>query len=94
MRHTTLLLVIQIGLLTACQQTSRKDDSDKLKLVLEDYFGGIKTKNLQQMNDVTTTDFILYEDGKIFNNDSLINLLNTFPKFTAEYTFDNFKIKR
>jgi hypothetical protein len=59
---------------------------------LFDYFDGIKNKNFDKMNDVTTNDFIIYEDGKVWNNDSLINLIKTFPKFRVNYTFNNFKI--
>ena len=41
------------------------------------------------MNEITTNDFVLYEDGKVWNNDSLIKFLNKFPKLTVEYKFDN-----
>ena len=92
MKKVILILLIQVGLLTACKQTNQKDDPEKLKAVLVDYFDGIKTKDFQKMKDLTTNDFVLYEDGKIFNNDSLIKVINSFPKFTAEYKFDNFDI--
>lgn len=92
MKHVIPLFVILVGLLTACQQTNQKDDPEKLKSVLMDYFNGIKTKDFQKMKEVTTSDFILFEDGKVFNNDSLVNFINSFSKFNADYKFDNFKI--
>jgi len=48
--------------------------------------------DLDKMNEATTSDFMLYEDGKIWNNDSLSALLSTFPKYTAIFKFDNFNI--
>ena len=92
MKRTIVFIAILFGLLAACHQTNRKDDPEQLKSVLMDYFNGIKTKDFQKMNDVTTSDFLLYENGKIFNNDSLFNMLNNFSKFKAEYKFDNFRI--
>jgi uncharacterized protein (DUF2164 family) len=92
MKSSILFLVIQVGLLTACQQTNQKDDPEKLKSVLMDYFNGIKSRDINKMNAVTTTDFVLFEDGQVFNNDSFVNFLNSFSKFNADYKFDNFKI--
>lgn len=92
MKKTIYPLLVLVGLLNACQYNNPTDDPENVKRVLLDYFDGIKNKDFQKMKDVTTSDFILYEDGKVFNNDSLINMLNTFPKFKAVYTFDNFQI--
>lgn len=92
MKRTILFLTILMGLLTACQQTNQKDDPEQLKSVLMDYFNGVKNRDIDKMNAVTTTDFVLFEDGKVFNNDSLVNMLNHFSKFNADYKFANFKI--
>lgn len=92
MKKLILIVLIQAALLTACQQKNQKDDPEQLKAVLIDYFNGIKTKDFQKMKDITTSDFILFEDGKVYNNDSLISLLKNFPNYSAEYKFDNFKI--
>lgn len=81
-----------VCLLTACRQSNKTDDPEKLKAVLIDYFDGMKTKDFQKMKDLTTNDFMLYEDGRVFNNDSLVKALNAFPKFKADYKFENFKI--
>lgn len=45
------------------------------------------------MKDLTTSDFILYEDGMIYNNDNLSNLINSYPKFSVDYTFRDFNIQ-
>ena len=85
-------ITVLIALLLGCKSTNQTDDPENLKGVLFSFFDALKAKDYQKLKEVTTADFILYEDGKIYNNDSLVKALNKFPKFTAEYKFDNFKI--
>ena len=44
------------------------------------------------MKDITASDFILFEDGQVYNTDGFIAAVKNFPKFSVEYKFDNFKI--
>ncbi len=90
MKRIILPLVLQIMILTCCQKPS--DDPEKLKAVLNGYFDGITTKDYQKLNDLTTEDFILYENGKVWNNDSLIKSISRYPNSTINYEFDNLKI--
>jgi hypothetical protein len=92
MKTTILSLFVVLGLLGACQQNKPPDDPQLLKQVLFDYFDGLKNRDLNKMNSVTTNDFLLFEDGRVWNNDSLINALNKFSAFDVELKFDNFKI--
>ena len=87
----TFLLVV-LGLLAGCQQKESVDDAEKLKQVLVHYFDGIKARDLARMNEVTTDDFVLFENGRVWNNDSLMSALIKFSKFEADYTFINYKI--
>jgi len=63
-----------------------------LKPVLTGYFDAIKTKDFQKMKDLSPEDFVLSEDEKVFNNDSLIKLITGIPFARADYRFDNFVI--
>lgn len=89
-RLSIILLAIGVG--ASCNPEKKTDDSEVLKDVLEEYFNGIKNRDLNKMNSVTTTDFILFEDGNIWNNDSLVNSLNTFNSFKAKWTFDYVRV--
>ena len=89
MKKLSILLLTQVILLSACQQ-KKVDDPEQLNGVVVSFFDGIKTKDFQKMNDLTTADFVIFEDGKLFNNDSLFKQMNSFAKYTAEYAFDNF----
>jgi hypothetical protein len=90
MRTKSILLILLIGYLCSCHQSI--DNEDSVKQALNSYFDGIKNKDIQKMNDVTTKDFILFEDGKVWNNDSLFNRITTLPKFTANYRLEFVKI--
>jgi hypothetical protein len=89
MKKVPILLLTQVILLGSCQE-KKADDPEQLNSVVVGFFDGIKTKDFQKMIDLTTPDFVIFEDGKLFNNDSLFKQMNSVAKYTAEYTFDNF----
>ncbi len=93
MKTRNIFLIILTGLIISCQLNTPKDSPEELKQILIDYFDGIKNMDFNKMKEVTTNDFTLYEDGKIWNNDSLINFIKTFPPFKIDYKFDNFNIQ-
>ena len=94
MNTRIVLHVAALVLLIGCQQSHPTDDPEILKKILFDYFDGIKVKDLTKMNAVTTYNFVLFEDGKIWNNDSLVtNLTKYYKTFNPTFTFDNFEIK-
>ena len=89
----TLAILVMGGLIIySCQQNKTTDDPEKLKAVLTDYFDAIKTRDFQKLKDLSTNDFVLFEDGKVFNNDSLISLISSMPDATVDYKFENFVI--
>ncbi len=85
-----LTVVLGLGLFTSCQQ--KKDDSEVLKKILTDYFDGIKTNDLDKLNSLTTTDFVLFEDGAIWTNDSLVKPIPGVKSFKGTWTFDDMKV--
>ncbi len=93
MKARSILWVVLTGMMIACQQNKPADPPEALKQVLFDYFDGIKNQDFDKMREVTTDDFTLYEDGKVWNNDSIINFVKMFPDATIDYTFDHFNVK-
>lgn len=89
---STLLLLLALRLLPGCQQTKPIDDPQILKTVLRNYFDGIKNRDIKKLNEVTTNDFVLFEDGKVWSNDSLINSLSSLTSFKGDWKFDNMKV--
>jgi len=93
MKKTTLLSVILcIGLLCRAQPNQTTDNPEQLKKVLTSYFTGIENKDFAIMKAVTTEDFVLYENGSVWNNDSAFMNIKRHLPFTVKYKMDNFKI--
>jgi hypothetical protein len=83
-------IALSIWLMAGCHD--KKDDPEILKKILIDYFDGIKTRDLGKLNSLTTTDFILFENGKIWTNDSLVKLNPKVKSFEGKWTLDNMKV--
>jgi len=81
-----LTIILGLGLLTNCEQ--KKDDPEILKKILTEYFDGIKTQDLAKLNSLTTSDFVLFENGAIWTNDSLVTLKEKFSSFNGDWKLD------
>jgi hypothetical protein len=86
------VFALAIGLLGVGRPKQPTNDAEKLKQVLTGYFEGIETKDTVKMKALTTDDFILYENGAVWNNDSAFMNIRRHMPFTVKYTFANFKI--
>lgn len=91
MKHV-LCAVILIGFVSGCYQSKPVGDPNELKQVYESYFHGIETKDHKKLIDATTNDFVLFEMGRVWNNDSVfMNIERNLP-FEVKYTFSDYKI--
>lgn len=70
-----------------------KLDINQSKQVVIDYYQAMSDKNFEAMKSVSTSDFIIYEDGKIWNNDSLISLISTMPEASVTFDFKDFNFE-
>ena len=91
-KFSTLIIILGFGLLTNCKQ--KNDDPEILKKILTDYFDALKTTdvNIDRLNALTTADFILFEDGIIWTNDSLVKPIPGVKSFKGQWTFDKMKV--
>lgn len=85
-----LTIILGLGLLTNCEQ--KKDDPEILKQILTDYFDGIRTQDLEKLNSLTTSDFVLFEYGVIWTNDSVVTIKEKYSSFKGDWKFDNIKV--
>ena len=90
-RCAATILIFGLGFLAKCRNKSN-DDQDMLKMVLVNYFDGIKTNDHKKMTDAITDDFLLYENGRAWNNDSVYLNMERSSPYTVEFIFDNMKI--
>jgi lysophospholipase L1-like esterase len=79
-------------LLADCHSGGHTDDPSLLRRVLTDYFDGIDKHDTVKMRAVTTDDFILYEDGLAWNNDSAFQNIRRNLPFRVKYTLENMRM--
>lgn len=64
---------------------------DVVKEVVENYYEGIRQHDKESMISATTSDFILYEDGKVWNNDSVFREMGRH-RYSVNFTFTDFEV--
>ncbi|WP_438027452.1 nuclear transport factor 2 family protein [Sorangium sp. So ce233] len=79
------------GALPACQP-NRPDSPETLKAVIVSYFDCVSRKDFTRMKTLTTPDFVIYENGKIVNNDGLIEIIKESPVTKATFSLDDVRI--
>jgi hypothetical protein len=92
MKSTKLFAVISILFFWSCQQAKTPQNNEKLQLVLNTFFDGVRTKDTSKIKSVLTNDFILYGHGKALNYDGLAKLIKGFPNVKTEHKLDSFSI--
>lgn len=85
-----LALIFMLVIVTAFNGT-RSDGPATLINVLNNYFQGIATKNRAMLDSNCTRDYILFEHGAIWNNDSLWAVMQSEPAISIRFKLDNFK---
>ena len=90
--HCIRCLLSGLAFLLACRNTTPADDTELLKKLVTSWFEAIGTKDFEKMKALTTDDFVLYEDGLVWNNDSVFaNIRRNLP-FTVKYRLNNFRV--
>lgn len=85
-----LTFILILGLLASCKP--KRDDPEILKNILTEYFDGIRTQDLDKLNSLTTKNFVLFENGKIWTNDSLVTIKERYASFKGEWKLDSMKV--
>jgi lysophospholipase L1-like esterase len=86
LRYFLLLLIMPTsGAFAAAKDTAI------MKGLIRDYFDGVATRNFRKLNSVTTGDFVIYEDGKTWNNDSVFRNIQYHQPFSVIFTLNGFR---
>lgn len=92
MKIHVLLVALVAGLLACQQHANPAEEQEKIKQVLIGYFEGISTKDFAKMDALCTDDYVLFESGMVWNNDSLANNVKKFPG-RLQFRFDSFNVR-
>ncbi|HSR59647.1 MAG TPA: nuclear transport factor 2 family protein [Robiginitalea sp.] len=66
---------------------------EEARQVLVDYFRAISDNDFDALKNLSTPDYVLFEDGQIWNNDSLIQALKKMPEASVAYELKDFSFK-
>jgi lysophospholipase L1-like esterase/ketosteroid isomerase-like protein len=80
----TILLLLSLAARPA-------SDSTTFRQLISTYFNGIAAQRFTQMASACTDDFVLYEDGKVWNNDSVFKNIQYHKPFRVTFTQSDFK---
>jgi hypothetical protein len=87
-----ILLIILFGCTNPSIECTKVDEIMAEEVII-DYFGAISDKKFDDLKILSTQEYVLYEDGAIWNNDSLINLVKSMPQAQIKYELKDFNVK-
>jgi ketosteroid isomerase-like protein len=89
MKRTIATLLLALGIFSCQQQPGTQANKETLKTLLNSYYDALSKKDLAKLNALTTSDFIMYDEGRIYTNAAAIQSIEELPPFTARFTFDS-----
>ena len=92
-RRSTVIFATIIALLSSC----RPDDNgqakkEELKHIIIDYYNALAKKDLKNASSFTTSNFILFDEGRIYNNKVAIDSVAKMGEFTFSTTIDSLNV--
>ena len=67
-------------------------DSAVFKQLAGLYFDGVARQDFRRLDSVVTRDFVIYEDGKVWNNDSVFRNIQYHEPFAVRFSLTDFHI--
>ena len=60
--------------------------------MIRDYFDAVAAKDFAKLQSMSTPDFVIYEDGKIWNHDSVFRNIQYHQPFDVKFSFTDMRI--
>jgi|HubBroStandDraft_1064217.scaffolds.fasta_scaffold57230_3 lysophospholipase L1-like esterase len=92
MRMSGKIVLMGIGLMAFTGARAAGGDSATLQRLIEAYFDGVASKSFVKLDSVVTRDFSIYENGKVWNNDSVFHNIQYNQPFSVKFTLTDFHI--
>lgn len=87
---------IVLLLLAGCANTTQpceKIEDEAARAIIVNYFRAISEKDYEGLVTLSSRDYTLFEDGMVWNNDSLIAAIKTMPEAAFEYDLKDFSFE-
>ena len=88
-RSHYLLLIAIIFSAFSCRQDDGEAQREKLRNIVLEYYNALSNKDLQKANSLTTGNFVLWDEGRVYNNAIAIDSVKQMPVFRATFTIDS-----
>jgi len=86
---TALLFIFLINCTDKVEKVDKEAEKIKVQNTLTTYFNSLSQRDWDGIRALSTNDFILLENGLVWNNDSLINAMELYQSGTEiSYSFD------
>jgi hypothetical protein len=92
MKTHQLLVVISVTLLSCRSGDDSQAKKEELKSVLSNYYNALAKKDIQKLNSLITANFIFFEEGAIYNNESAVMEVDKMKPFSVTFSFDSLNI--
>jgi ketosteroid isomerase-like protein len=92
MKLKFLIVLLLIGMISCKPGADNNTKKEEIKSLLSDYYASLAKKDFTKMKDLTTSDFVLFEEGAIYNNDGVVKELESMGSITVSFRFDSLNI--
>jgi len=89
MKFRIFLALATISFFSCQSESDNHIRKEQLKTLLSDYYSAMANKDLPKMKSLTTPDFVMYDEGMIYSNESALKAIEGMGPFTASFTFDS-----
>lgn len=89
---TTIILILLVSCDSKKNEINHEKEKTNVQKVLSEYFNALAERNWEKLRSLSTDDMILVEHGLLWNNDSLINVMEKYwVDYEVNYSFDFIK---
>jgi ketosteroid isomerase-like protein len=95
MKSPLIKALMLYAMLLAASCASDNDTPEKkeeLKKIIADYYNALTNRDTVALKDLTTDNFVLWDDGVIFTNQTAIKAISGGKSFKATFSFDSLNI--
>lgn len=87
-----LIILLAIALFSCKSDNDGEAGKEKIKSLLASFHEAMAKKDLKKMKELTATNFVMFDEGVIYNNESALSSIEKLPPFTATFSFDSLNV--
>lgn len=84
--------ILAVALISGIGVRGQSGDSATLRGLIVDYFNAVSAKDFVRLDALVTRDFVIYEAGSVWNNDSVFRNIQQHQPFDVRFTLTDFHI--